>query len=123
MIYEATRDFHILTGKGVIKIRAGQTVNIPEGKARTLEGKIRKVDIKWDTLSAIHLTTARSIAAEGVNFRLSTPAITQAEDALNNTWRLCLKGQATLDDFKSINQIWADAVKAANEKAKKVRLF
>lgn len=79
--------------------------------------------IRWDTLSHIHLQTARSLSADGVNFRLSTPAITEAEDALNEVWLACLKGRASIDDFKEINRLWADAVRATSEKAKRGRLF
>lgn len=79
--------------------------------------------IRWDVLSKIHLSTARRLVAEGVNFRLSTPAITEVEDALNQTWLDCLHGKATIDNFQVINEQWADAVRAANERSKRATLF
>lgn len=79
--------------------------------------------IRWDTLSAIHLQTTRQLAAEGINFRLSTPTITQAEDSLNEIWFNCLHGRATLDDFRAINQKWADLIRDANRKSQKTTLL
>ncbi len=82
--------------------------------------KIKEPEVmRWDTLSNTHLRTARSLAAEGINFRLSTPAITEAENKLNEVWLDCLHGRATLDDFEVVNQQWATAIKIANEKAKR----
>lgn len=53
--------------------------------------------IRWDTLSHIHLSTARGLV--GVDFRVTSPAITQAEAELNKVWLDCLHGRATVDDF------------------------
>lgn len=92
---------------------------------KTLSGKYEgaKANIRWDTLSRIHLQTARQLAAEKVNFRLSSPEIVGIENSLNETWHSCLKGQATLDDFRAINEKWAETVRAVNEKAKRAALF
>lgn len=116
-MYQAVSDFSIRTPKGNVEVKAGQIVALPEDTIKALlkKGKIKGACIKWDSLSKVHLDTARSLATEGVNFRLSTPAITQAEDALNQTWLNCLRGRATLTDFEAINQKWAFAVRTANK--------
>lgn len=71
--------------------------------------------IRWDTLSHIHLQTARQLATEGQNLRLQTPEIAGIENSLNETWHACLKGQASIDDFKAINEKWAVAIRTANK--------
>lgn len=123
MKYQTMVDFHITTGKGLLKIKTGQTIDLPEDKARGLidRGKIKAVSLKWDALSRIHLSTARSLI--GVDFRVTSPAITEAESELNRVWLDCLHGRATIDDFKEINRLWAETVRAVNEKAKRVTLF
>lgn len=125
MRYTAVSDFSIKGGKGDIAIKSGQTIDLPEDRAKTLidRGKIKAISVKWDVLSKIHLSTARTLSAEGVNFRLSTPAIVQAEDALNEIWHACLKGQANIDDFKGVNEQWASAIREANKKSQKTTLF
>lgn len=85
--------------------------------------KIKGAGISWDTLSHIHLDFARRLAAEGVNFGLSTPVITEVENRLNEIWRDCLHGKATLRDFEAINRQWADSIRAANKQAKRTTLF
>lgn len=121
MRYEAVLDFTVRTPRGDIAVKSGQVMEILEDKAKPLIGKIRCLGIKWDALSRIHLSTARGLV--GVDFRVTSPAITQAEDALNKTWIDCLHGRAALTDFEAVNRLWADAVRAVNEKAKRVRLF
>ena len=79
--------------------------------------------ITWDTLSTIHLQTARVLAKEGLNLRLQTPEIKATEDKLNEIWLVCLKGTATLDDFKDINRQWAEVIRQADSRSKKERLF
>ena len=71
--------------------------------------------IKWDTLSKIHLETARGLAAENMNLRLQTPEIQKTEDTLNTIWQACLKGEKALDAFKDINLQWAGAIRRVNK--------
>lgn len=115
MKYQTMVDFHITTGKGLLKINSGQTIDLPEDKARGLidRGKIKAVSIKWDTLSHTHLQTARSLAGAGISFKTASPAITGAERELNRIWLACLHGEATIDDFKAINEQWAVAIRKA----------
>jgi hypothetical protein len=72
--------------------------------------------IAWETLSYIHLETARDLVKEGMNWGLQSAEIKKAEDRLNEVWRLCLKGELALDDFKAVNQQWGDSIRAANAK-------
>lgn len=84
---------------------------------RTLSGKYeekqKKANIRWDTLSHIHLQTARQLAGEGISFKTASPAITGAERELNRIWLACLHGEAIIDDFKAINEKWAVAIRKA----------
>ena len=98
-----------------------EKIDIESLKERYKADKLRA--ITWDTLSQNHLETARSLAKEGMNFRLQSREITEAEDALNRIRLACLKGGAALDDFRAVNEKWSGAIKAVNEKSKKTTLF
>lgn len=125
MRYTAVSDFTVKGSKGDIAVKAGQALDLPVDKARGLidRGKIKAISLKWDALSHIHLQVARSLAADKIDFRLSSREIAEAENSLNEIWHTCLKGQASLDDFQAINEKWAGAVRAANKKSKRTTLF
>lgn len=120
MRYTSVSDFTVKGSKGDITIKAGQTLDLPADKARGLidRGKVKAVSLKWDALSSIHLQVAQRLAADKIDFRLSSREIAEAENALNEVWLACLHGKATLDDFKAINELWANAIRAVNERGK-----
>lgn len=124
-MYQAISDFSIRTPKGDVAIKAGQIVALPEDTIKALlkKGKIKGACIKWDTLSSIHLQIARQLATEGRNLRLHTPEIVGIENTLNEAWLDCLHGRATINDFREINRLWAETVRATSEKAKRATLF
>ncbi len=126
MNFQVLKNFTVNTPQGERILQAGQIISLLKDKAKPLveQNKLKALQsLTWETLARIHIGTGKELAREGLNLRLQTPEIGAIENSLNETWLDCLHGQATLDDFRAVNQQWATAIKIANEKAKKVGLL
>jgi len=125
MNFQVLKNFTVNTPQGEKILQAGDIIALSEDKAKALvdKGKIEAVSIKWNTLSSIHLQTARELAEAGQNLRLYSQEIAAIENRLNETWLDCLHGEATLDDFNAINQLWANAIRAAGKQVNSLCAF
>lgn len=56
-----------------------------------------------DVLMQLYIAAARRLNARGIR---PLPYVKEAEDGLNETWRICLLGWASLDYFKKSLDIW-----------------